>query len=65
VALLAMIQLLAGLINVVLLAPVWMQLLHLLLADALWITLVLLGAVLLRRSATRVTAREVAVAQRT
>jgi heme A synthase len=65
VALLAVTQLLAGLINVVLLAPVWMQLLHLLLADALWITLVLLGAVLLRRSATPVTARELAAVQHT
>jgi heme A synthase len=35
------IQLGAGLINVVLLAPVWMQLLHLLLADLLWIAFVL------------------------
>lgn len=34
----------AGLLNVALLAPVWMQLLHLLLADLVWITLVLLGA---------------------
>ena len=59
-----MTQLVAGVVNVMLLAPVWMQLLHLLLADALWITLVLLGAVLLRRSAIRVPAREVAVAQR-
>ena len=38
------IQLAAGLINLVLLAPVWMQLLHLLLADSVWISLVLLGA---------------------
>lgn len=36
------IQLLAGLINLILLAPVWMQLIHLLLADLLWIGLVLL-----------------------
>jgi heme A synthase len=32
----------AGFINVALLAPVWLQLVHLLLADALWIALVLL-----------------------
>jgi heme A synthase len=32
-----------GLLNVVLLAPVWMQILHLLLADILWIALVLLS----------------------
>jgi heme A synthase len=38
------IQVLAGTINVVLLAPVWMQLIHLLLADALWLTLVLTAA---------------------
>ncbi len=38
------VQLLAGLINLWLLAPVWMQLVHLLLADLLWITLVLFGA---------------------
>jgi heme A synthase len=37
-------QFIAGLINLVLLAPVWMQLLHLLLADSLWIALVLLTA---------------------
>lgn len=35
-----------GLLDVVLLAPVWMQLLHLLLADILWIAAVLLGAAL-------------------
>jgi heme A synthase len=34
----------AGLLNLVLLAPVWMQMVHLLLADLLWITLVLLCA---------------------
>jgi heme A synthase len=32
-----------GLLNVALLAPVWMQLLHLLVADATWIVLVLLA----------------------
>jgi heme A synthase len=37
-------QLAAGLLNVTLLAPVWMQIVHLLLADALWIALVLLCA---------------------
>ncbi len=36
-------QIAAGLLNVALLAPVWLQLLHLLLADAIWITLVLLA----------------------
>ena len=38
------IQLVAGLLNVALLAPVWLQLMHLFLADVVWITLVLLGA---------------------
>jgi heme A synthase len=37
-------QLVAGMINLGLLAPVWMQLVHLLLADLVWITLVLLAA---------------------
>lgn len=36
-------QLAAGLVNVLLLAPVWMQLVHLFLADAVWIGLVLLA----------------------
>jgi heme A synthase len=44
------VQLVAGVINVILLAPVWMQMLHLLLADLSWIALVLLAA-----SAMRVT----------
>jgi heme A synthase len=38
------VQLLAGAVNVVLKVPVWMQLLHLLLSDALWVALVLLSA---------------------
>jgi heme A synthase len=38
------VQILAGTINVVLLAPVWMQIVHLLLADALWLALVLMAA---------------------
>jgi cytochrome c oxidase assembly protein subunit 15/protoheme IX farnesyltransferase len=37
-------QLLAGMVNLILLAPVWMQIMHLLLADLVWISLVLLGA---------------------
>jgi heme A synthase len=37
-------QLLIGSLNVVLLAPVWMQLVHLLMADLVWIALVLLSA---------------------
>ncbi|HET9754534.1 MAG TPA: COX15/CtaA family protein, partial [Myxococcales bacterium] len=37
-------QVLAGFVNVLLLAPVWMQMVHLLIADALWIAYVLLAA---------------------
>lgn len=37
-------QVLAGVANLLLLAPAWMQLIHLLLADLLWISLVLLCA---------------------
>jgi heme A synthase len=40
---LAVAQLCAGAINVALLAPIWMQIVHLLLADLLWIALVLVG----------------------
>jgi cytochrome c oxidase assembly protein subunit 15 len=43
VAVLALAQLGAGAINLLLLAPVWMQITHLLLADSLWIGLVLLA----------------------
>jgi heme A synthase len=35
------VQLAAGILNWILLAPVWMQIVHLLLADLLWIALVL------------------------
>ena len=41
---LTIVQVLAGFVNVLLLAPVWMQLLHLLLADALWIAFIVLAA---------------------
>jgi cytochrome c oxidase assembly protein subunit 15 len=44
---LILVQVLMGSLNVVLLAPVWMQLLHLLLANAVWIVLVLLVATVL------------------
>lgn len=40
VATLVLTQLLAGVVNLVLLAPTWMQLVHLLLADLLWLALV-------------------------
>ena len=36
-----------GLLNVVLLAPVWLQILHLLVAETIWISLVLVSAALL------------------
>ncbi|HYO79999.1 MAG TPA: COX15/CtaA family protein, partial [Bryobacteraceae bacterium] len=39
---LTFVQLIAGVVNVLLLAPVWMQILHLFLADALWLAAVLL-----------------------
>lgn len=37
-------QVIGGFVNVILLAPVWMQVIHLLLADTLWIVTVLLAA---------------------
>jgi cytochrome c oxidase assembly protein subunit 15 len=43
VALLVVVQLYAGTINVLLLAPVWLQMVHLLLANCLWIALVVLS----------------------
>jgi heme A synthase len=50
-AALAVLQLAAGAVNVLLKAPIWMQLLHLLLADVTWIVLVLLAASTLTASA--------------
>jgi heme a synthase len=44
VSALVVLQLTAGVVNLELLAPVWMQLLHLLLADLLWIALVIFAA---------------------
>ncbi len=44
VAGIATVQLALGALNVILLAPVWMQMIHLLVADLLWIAFVLLGA---------------------
>jgi heme a synthase len=43
VAAMTILQLCAGMVNLSLLAPVWMQLTHLFLADALWIAVVLLA----------------------
>ena len=45
---LTLLQLALGLLNVYLLAPIWLQLVHLLLADAIWITFILLSAEALR-----------------
>lgn len=44
---LSALQLAAGALNVLLLAPVWLQLVHLLLADVLWVTLVVLVVAML------------------
>jgi cytochrome c oxidase assembly protein subunit 15 len=41
---LVVIQLVAGVVNVALLAPLWMQVLHLILADSVWLTLIMLIA---------------------
>lgn len=49
VASLAGLQLVIGAASVILLAPVWMQLLHLAVADLVWILFVLLGASVLAR----------------
>ena len=47
---LTVVQLGAGALNLALLAPVWMQIVHLLLADLLWIALVLMAVESARRS---------------
>mgnify|MGYP001036700007 CR=1 FL=1 len=54
------IQLIAGVVNLALLAPVWMQLVHLLLADLVWITLVLLSAAALAQPLPQTSPLEVA-----
>ena len=41
---LVILQVVAGAVNVFLLAPVWLQLVHLLLADLVWISAVILSA---------------------
>ena len=48
---LAVLQVTLGMLNVFLLAPVWMQLTHLFVADCVWIALMLLGASVLARPA--------------
>jgi heme A synthase len=57
---LAVLQLAVGVLNVFLLAPVSMQLLHLLVADALWISLVLLGLTVLGAPAVNRSAAQAA-----
>jgi cytochrome c oxidase assembly protein subunit 15 len=52
-AALVVLQLFAGLLNVALLAPVWMQIVHLFLADLVWISVVLLAATVLAASPAR------------
>lgn len=47
-AALVLLQLSFGVLNILLLAPLWMQALHLLTADLIWITLVLLTAEMMR-----------------
>lgn len=49
----AALQILAGIVNVLLLAPVWMQMVHLLVADVLWVSVVLLAAACLSARAVR------------
>ncbi|HSM57361.1 MAG TPA: COX15/CtaA family protein [Candidatus Sulfomarinibacteraceae bacterium] len=58
VQLLLVAQLAAGAINLILLAPVFMQLLHLLLADAVWLALVFLSASALETSPEPVAERQ-------
>lgn len=43
----------AGMVNIYLLAPIWMQMVHLLLADLVWIALVLLTATVLAQPASQ------------
>jgi heme A synthase len=45
-------QWMAGFVNIVLLAPIWMQIVHLLLADLVWIVLILFAACLLAAKQT-------------
>jgi cytochrome c oxidase assembly protein subunit 15 len=61
VALLAGAQAALGAVNVLLLAPVWLQIVHLLVADLLWIALLLLGAAVLAGRAVPVAYRVSAV----
>ena len=53
---LVFLQMAAGVVNVLLLAPVWLQIVHLLLADLLWVGFLLMGASALAVDARRVEA---------
>ncbi|HEV2668865.1 MAG TPA: hypothetical protein VG324_28375, partial [Blastocatellia bacterium] len=48
---LVLVQLGAGAVNLLLHAPIWLQLVHLLLSDLVWIALVLLGCAALKQPA--------------
>ncbi len=58
---LVVLQLGAGLLNVALLAPIWLQLVHLLLADFLWLAMVLLTASALAHTAKEVSVEELSL----
>jgi cytochrome c oxidase assembly protein subunit 15 len=64
VALLVATQLLVGLVNLALLAPVPLQLLHLVLADGVWLSVVALAACALAEDAPRLHVQSPAAAQR-
>jgi cytochrome c oxidase assembly protein subunit 15 len=49
IEILVTLQFVAGIVNVVLLAPIWMQIVHLLLADLVWLAVVLNAARMLGR----------------
>src|SRR4030095_7649705 len=53
---LVFVQLGAGAINLLLHAPIWLQLLHLLLSDLVWVALVLLGCSALQQPARELSA---------
>jgi heme A synthase len=55
-------QLVLGAVNLILLAPVWMQILHLLAADAVWIAFVFLSAELLHPTVSVIKSNDIPVA---
>jgi heme a synthase len=59
VVVLTAVQIVIGAVNVILLAPIWLQLVHLLVADSLWIGFVLLGATALAAPAPDLKAQQV------